>query len=82
MNTCPLSPPRGLGCVGPSPTDLVSKLRHEAAARCIGEKALYAACKAEGINTSKERIVHGHWLWALETTPGASELEESTLPSP
>jgi hypothetical protein len=68
--------------VDPSPTDPVSKLRHEAAARRIAEKALYAACRAEGINTSKDHVVRCHWLYALGITPGANELEESTLPSP
>ena len=56
MNTCPLSPPPGPGCVGPSPTDPVSKRHHKVPAFRIGEKALYAACKAEGTNTSKEHV--------------------------
>jgi hypothetical protein len=57
---------------GPCPA---SELRSEAA-RGIGQNALYAARKAEGITMSKERIVHGRWLWSLETAA-----EDAATPS-
>jgi hypothetical protein len=60
-----------------------SELRSEAT-RGIGQNALYAARKAKGIRLSKERKVHGRWLWSLQTTPSGSELglAESALPNP
>jgi putative DNA primase/helicase len=51
---------------GPRPA---AELRQEAAAHGIGAKALYAARKAEGITTEKERIPRGRWLWMLTSTP-------------
>ena len=62
---------------GPRPA---SELRQEAAARGIGQNALYAARKAEGITMSKERKVHGRWLWARATTPGERDGEDAALP--
>jgi AAA domain len=54
---------------------LAVELREDAAAHGIGEKALYAARRAERITVAKERILHGRWVWALETAPGQGELE-------
>jgi hypothetical protein len=63
---------------GPQPA---SELRQDAATHGIGEKALYAARKAEGVTVAKERVPHGRWFWAL--TPSAADTGEvGTPPSP
>jgi len=60
---------------------LAQELRQEAAACGIGEKALYAARKAEGVTGSKERVPYGRWFWML--TPNAGDNgEDGTPPSP
>jgi hypothetical protein len=64
--------------VGPHPA---SELRQDAAAHGIGEKALYAARKAEGVAVSKERIPHGRWFWALTLNAGDTG-EDGTPLSP
>jgi len=60
---------------------LAQELRQEATACGIGEKALYAARKAEGVTGSKERVPYGRWFWML--TPNAGDNgEDGTPPSP
>jgi hypothetical protein len=58
-----------------------AELRHDAAARGIVAKTLYAARKAEGITAYKERVPNGRWFWLL--IPGAEATGElGTPPSP
>jgi hypothetical protein len=59
---------------GPRPA---IELQHEAADRGIGQKALYAARKRQGITMAKERAVHGRWLWML--APAAEDDGEREL---
>jgi hypothetical protein len=55
---------------------LVTELRRDAAAQGIGRCSLYAARKAEGMTTFKERVPAGRWFWSL----GASPDDEDAAP--
>ena len=55
---------------------LVTELRRDAAAQGIGRCSLYAARKAEGMTTFKERVPAGRWFWS----PGASGDDKDAAP--